>query len=253
MKKLLCLACALCLLLCACTTRADVISADTVKNAETGIEYTLCGNGKGVFCRHGWNDELYMKDADGTEYYTIGKIEPEKYICDYFTDGTEELARVYHSTSAPDITMENFEPTGALIYVEGYISQYVDEFLPEDDYLHLYFTQDKIDEIVSTREAARAAAEEAGEKYIESYDYVYAIRDTILNDEVKLDYAPTSDIMDESSTFHVRMLSEKFQGLYYDVVFWRSIDGVNYLLDRTTDKSYLCPYFVAEVFVGDGT
>ena len=49
------------------------------------------------------------------------------------------------------------------------------------------------------------------------------------------------------------MLSEKFQGLYYDVVFWRSIDGVNYLLDRTTDKSYLCPYFVAEVFVGDGT
>ena len=251
MKKLLCLVCALCLALCACTPRAVVIDAATVKNEGNGIEYTLCGNGKGVFCRHGWNTDEYMQDSDGTVYYAIGKLDPSEYICDYFSDGTEELARVFHSVSAPDITMANFEPTGGQIYIEGYISQWIDEFLPEDDYLDLYFTKEKIDEIIATRESERAAAAEAGEDYIESYDYVYAIRDTILNDEVKLDVAPTAEMMDESCTFHVRLLSKKFQGLYYDVVFWRSIDGVNYLLDRGTDRSYLCPYFVAVYFVGE--
>ena len=252
MKRIVIVLLAACMLLCACsTTQAEVISATTVKNSSNGIEYTLCGNGKGVFCRHGWNENEYMKDADGTVYYTVGKLDPKDYICDYYTDGTDEIARVYHSSDAPDITMANFEPTGAQIYVEGAYSQWIDEFLPADEYLYLYFSEERIAEIIETRENKRAAAKEAGVTYRESYEYVYAIRDTILNDEVKFDTAPTADIMEQDSTFHIRLLSEKYQGLYYEVVFWRSIDGANYLLDRTTDRSYLCPYYVAERFVGE--
>ncbi len=252
MKRLFVILLAACLLLCACgVPRAENIDGATVKNTDNGIEYRLCGNGKGVFCRRGWKTELYMKDGDGAEYYAINKLEPAEYICDYFSDGEEELARVYHSVSVPDITMANFEPTGGQIYIEGNISQWIDEFLPEDDYLYMYFSEEYANEIIANRAKKRAAAEAAGEVYRDGYDYVYAIRDTILYDEVKLDRAPTPDIMDENCTFHIRLLSERFQSLYYDVVFWRSKDGVNYLLDRNTDCSYLCPYFVAEHFVGD--
>ena len=251
MKRTVVLLLAACLLLCACTPRAEIKENGVVVNKTDGTEYKLCGNGKGVFCRRGYHDELYMKDTEDAGYYEISGLDPKDYICDYYSDGEEELARVLHSSAAPDITMKNFEPSGGKVFIEGYYSQWIDEFLPADEYLNAYFSDEFVEEIIANRNAARRAAAEAGEEYIESYEYVYAIRDTILNDEVKLDRAPTPEMMDRECTFHVRLLSEKYRSIYYEVVFWRSIDGVNYLLDRTTDCSYLCPYFVAEYFVGD--
>ena len=51
--------------------------------------------------------------------------------------------------------------------------------------------------------------------------------------------------VDEDSMLHVRLLSATYPGLTYIVVYYRSLDGSDYLYDYGSKLSYKCPLSVA--------
>ena len=56
---------------------------------------------------------------------------------------------------------------------------------------------------------------------------------------------PATGTVDEDSMLHVRLLSATYPGLTYIVVYYRSLDGNDYLYDYGSKLSYKCPLSVA--------
>ena len=75
-------------------------------------------------------------------------------------------------------------------------------------------------------------------------EYIYAIRDA-MSGEPEKDVFPATGTVDEDSMLHVRLLSATYPGLTYIVVYYRSLDGNDYLYDYGSKLSYKCPLSVA--------
>ena len=78
------------------------------------------------------------------------------------------------------------------------------------------------------------------------YNYIIdpAIRDA-MSGEPEKDVFPATGTVDEDSMLHVRLLSATYPGLTYIVVYYRSLDGNDYLYDYGSKLSYKCPLSVA--------
>jgi len=206
------------IILCICACAAFVSCSDVVDvksneygfdDAETGIGYVMCG--KAVFAIK--VGKVYAEDERGNEYCEIQHEDPTRFLCANDTD----LPYVYRAKDEPEITMENFNPVAAFLSLNG--ETVIDQFTAEPIYTGDENAQD-------------------------DSEYTYAIRDAINNSDPVLETAPSSSEMNTSFTAFIMLVSKDYPGLYYDVVFWRDLNGVNYIMDKNTNFSYLCPYKV---------
>ena len=209
----------LALVFTACSSVVDVKSDDKgFIIDDTGIGYILCGRSVNAL-KVG---EVYARDQYGNEYCRIPHEEPARFLC----DNDKDLPRVYRAEGVEDITIKNFNPVAAYLYLEGEVSLYIDMFVAEAKYTG------------------------KGNKDDDS-EYTYALRDAMTTQEPVLLTAPTINDVDSDYTVFIRLLSPDYPGLYYEVVFWRDFNGVNYLEDRSTGYSYLCPYKVTARLWGE--
>lgn len=220
-KKLTLIALLLCLitLLSACS---DVIKVKYIdegfKDDDTGIGYVLCG--RSVYALK--VGKVYAKDQHGGEYCVIPYEDPQRFLC----DNDPDLPRVYRAEGVEEVTVQNFDPVAAYLFLEGTVSLPIDQFVAEAKYT-------------------------GNPDVPDDSEYTYALRDAMTQQNpVKL-VSPTIDEAVADYIVHIRLLSATYPGLYYEVVFWRDIDGVNYLLDLSTGYSYLCPYKVTARLWGD--
>lgn len=245
-KRILALFICVCIMLAvtSCSGVKDVTISDSgFTIEETNIKYLSCG--RAVFAVN--VGDVFAKDGSGNEYCEIVLEDANEFLC----DNDKDLPYVYRSADLPEITAVSFAPIAAQLWLEGTgNSTRIGVLEPEVDYLRGKngWSDERCDKLENDRLAAKAACEANNEKYYASYDYVYLIRDTIANDEVKRTAAPSVNETDVDFTLHIRLLSDVYQGLYYEVVFWRDMNGVNYLLDRGTGYSYLCPYALTYYF-----
>ncbi len=177
-----------------------------ITDEETGISYIRCPLGIGANT---------LKDA----FLTIGSAEKGVTL---YTVAFEDSARfiseakdalggsyVYRAESVPEIRLEDFAPVSAGIFMGG-INQPIDYFYG--------------------KEAGEEASVEDGTRYVEY------IKDAILGGR---EAEPTGEFTDKE--YYIRLYSEAFPGLYYEVVFCTDVNGVCYLRDMVTEKLYLSP------------
>jgi hypothetical protein len=157
----------------------------------------------------GEKDE-YATDGE-TIYYKIQFEKPENFVCDK-KDG---VSFVYRNSKLDDITIENFNPIAAHIYLGD--TTYLSTFYCEQKYL----PDDLKDENAP-----------------DDSELVYAIRDALKYGESV--YVSNENLSSEN-VYYFRLLSNNYPGLYYSVVFYTDNKGEAYLQDRGTRKSVLCP------------
>ncbi len=248
MKKIfsLIILASLCVSLFACTPDVDPTEQGFVIK-ETGEEYIWC---RGVFAVN--VGDVFFTEKGGNGYCTIINEEAQeggvpRFLC----ENDNDLPYVYRINTFPDFTVESFEPIAAQLWLEGDSSaQQIGKLLPEEEYLESYWSVDDLNRLRAERESERLICEQNHEKYYASYDYVYMIRDTIAKEEVQKREAPTVNEMDLDFTLHIRLLSAAYPGLYYEVVFWRDTNGMNYLYDMEHGNSYFCPEPLTYYFWG---
>ncbi len=156
--------------------------------------------------------EEYATDGENT-YYTIPWQEPKEFIC----DNVEGISYVYRADTLEDITINNFEPVAAFVYIEGEASLAVDTFYAAQEYL---------------------PEELRGEDRRDDSELVYGIRDALKEGER---VTVTESEIDSENDFYLRLLSAKYPGLYYTVIFYSDTHGRSYLKDRGTGESVVAP------------
>lgn len=214
---------------------------------DTGEEYVWC---RGVFAVT--VGDVFVTEEGSKGYCVIVNEEAKegespRFLC----DNDKDLPYVYRLSTFPDFTAANFEPIAAQLWLEGdYAAQEMGKLLPEEEYLESYWTTDELARLRAERESERLLCEQNNEKYYASYDYVYMIRDTIAKEEIIKTEPPTVNEMDIDFTLHIRLLSAAYPGLYYEVVFWRDLNGMNYLYDMEHGNSYYCPVPLTYYFWG---
>ncbi len=202
---------------------SDSVDFDKFVNPETGVEYVPCNNGL-MPVRPG---ELYCKYDDNNRFREITFEDPLRFIC----DDTEFTSGVYRAADIPEITVANFYPVAAHVYKERDAAIFMGQLNAEKQYLDESI-QDYID---SFSEGESPIADDS--------EYIYAIRDAMSGEPV--DYYPYEGAVDIDSMLHVRLLSATYPGLTYIVVYYRGLDGNDYLFDYGTKLSYNCPLEVA--------
>lgn len=218
MKRIICICLVLCCVLCACDNVKRVTLTDKgFFDSETGINYVLCSASMSL--RPLKTEQVFARGADGT-FYTIQWEDPQKYLCDF---DVASAAFVYRAEDAEDITLESFQPIAGLVYAEDV---YVETFYCEAKYL----PDDKKD-LAGRDDSA----------------LIYSMRDALLGgDRVSV---PVSDMVDED-TYYIRLLSQKYPGLCYVIVFFGDVNGNFYLRDRSTDTTVVAPNDVKLRMVG---
>ncbi len=211
------------LALCSCEPKKYVKYGDNgFVDAETGIEYVMCS--ASLSLRPLTVEDEYCRVNKEDIFYTIQWQEPTEYLADY---EVEEAAFVYRASTLPDITMENFEPVAALIYAEGNASICLEKFYCEAKYLPEDMQDDNL---------------------VDDSALVYAIRDAINgNETVSADLDAASDL----DTYYIRLLSAKYPGLYYIIVFFTDSNGDSYLTDRSTGKTVPSPAALTLRMIGE--
>ena len=209
---------ALCLAgMCSCSRRAD-ITADGFIVPATGTEYVLCRmfsvyavEKGGEYIKYG-NEQVYEVEFESAK----------DFLC---VEDSGELL-VYRSASSGDISVTDFDPIAARIY-DSSNTRWIASFFADDEYLEedqrgINETQDS--ELCRT--IARAVDE---------------------GEAVDLNY----DNMAYTNRYFVRLLSQKYPGLYYVVVFFGDNDGRFYLRDRSINKTVICPRDVLSRMIGN--
>ncbi len=156
--------------------------------------------------------EEYAK-LGNTIYYTIKYETPEDFICDK-ADG---VSYVFRNSKLEDITIHNFEPIAAFIYIEGTASLHVGTLYASGEFLPDELKDDNMQDDSAL---------------------VYAIRDALKQGE-RVEVS-ANDINPEND-YYLRLLSAKYPGLYYTVVFYTDNKGTAYLKDRRTGESVYAP------------
>lgn len=185
------------------------LTSTVVTDAETGINYYRCPIGIGANTLK----DVYLtmgagNATDGIKFYTIMFESPEKFISE--PKNTLGGAYVYRSEDTEDITLESFSPVSAGIFM-GELTAAVDHF-----YEKSVADKDKTED---------------GTKYIS------LIKNALLNSKQT---TPTGDMSDENE-FYIRLYSQNYPGLYYEVLFYTDVNGSAYLYDRVSGKTVNCP------------
>ena len=216
-KKIIALALAvICLLwLCSCG-EADNTSVGFIV-PKTGIEYVFCG----VFSVYAVEKgDEYIKYS-GEQLYEVEFESPEDFLC---VEDSGELL-VYRRKDIGDITLENFEPIAAQIY-DSSNTRWIASFFADDEYLP------EEDRGVNTSQDSELCAKIA-----------QAITE---GENVEID----SENIAYSNQYYIRLLSQKYPGLYYMVWFYGDTDGRFYLRDRSAKKSVECPRDILARMIG---
>ncbi len=207
----ICLILALVLLLGGCDKKISVTPNEKgFYDEKNGIQYVPC-SALAIRPVHEVSEkDEYATDGKNT-YYTIQFEKPENFICDKI----DSVSFVYRNEKLDDITIENFNPIAADIYLGNNVR--LDTFYCEQKYL----PDDLKDE---------SAPDDS--------ELVYAIRDALISGETV--YVSEENMSDEN-VYYFRLYSNVYPGLYYLVVFYTDIKGEAYLEDRGTSRSVLCP------------
>ncbi len=226
----LCLITVFCFSLTSCSDITDVVEHSGPKgelgflNPETNITYISCSASVMPVTQ----GELYCQLDRDNRYRTVKYEDPLRFLC----DDTEFTSYVYRASDIPDITMETFFPVAALVFKEGNESIYMGRLNAEPKYL-----DQSVQDMINNYSEGQSPVSDDSE-------YVYAIRDAMKGEPV-LTIPPTEALIDKDSMLHVRLLSAEYPGLCYLVVYYRGIDGNDYLMDYGSYESFKCPLGVA--------
>ncbi len=197
---------------------------DTFINPETGVTYVPCSTALMPLTA----GELYCQFDKDNRFRTIKFQDPLEFIC----DDTEFTSGVYRASTIPDITIKNFHPVAAHVYKEKDVAIFMGQLNAEKQYL-----SESLQELIDTYSEGESPIADDSE-------YIYAIRDAMSGEPLEGVY-PYEGTVDSDSMLHVRLLSADYPGLTYIVVYYRSLDGKDYLFDYGSKLSYNCPLDVA--------
>lgn len=180
-----------------------------ITDSKTGIRYVRCPKGIGAnTLKDAYLTMSTGGSSEGISFYTIMFEDPEKFISE--AKNVLGGAYVYRSTETTEITLEGFDSVSAGIFM-GELNSAIDHFY------------------------SKSVADENGVE--DGSKYVKLINDALLNGKQT---EPTGALTDEDE-FYIRLYSENYPGLYYEVVFCTDENGVAYLRDMVTEKTVLCP------------
>jgi len=184
-------------------------------NKMTGDKYVACSVSLKAYSID--TSKVYAK-AGSMKYYRIRFENPEVFI----SEEDNVMGGVYRISTAPDITLENFGAIAAHIYIIGAAEYVVDQFQPAEEYL----TDTSYD----------------FENYTDGSEYVKAVVEALLEDERQ----EVPEYIDDDETRRIRLLSNEFPGLMYEVIFMKATTGKSYLYDRGTGICVLAPKKIVE-------
>ena len=219
-KKFLSLALAIIMISCflvGCNHKGTQTEAGFT-DKKTGIEYVYCKM-LGVYA-HGVEDE-YINVGDEV-FYKVEFEDPKEFLA--VEDSGEFLLVRSKDTEEP--TLSNFGPIAAEIYNSGntVLISYIyasNEDLPEDK---------RYDENPENGYICKLMAQALAEREAQT--------------------VPDDEISDENRYF-IRLLSDKYPGLYYVLVFFKDTSGRYYLYDRAAKKTVFSPREVTAFMVGE--
>jgi len=157
-----------------------------------------------------------------TVYYKVWFEETSEFLC-YESAGNYFLMR---STEVDEPTVTEFEPIAAFIYNAANTVR-VDNFFADSEYI----PEDQRDDLT------------VGETAL-----CKLVADSIMNGESVTVPVTYDDIQ---SHFYIRLLSQKYPGLYYLVSFF-GYNGRYFLRDDAMGKTVYCPNDIIVRMVGDG-
>ena len=224
MKKItaLLLAVAICVCFAGCgeqPIKLTTTSEGYLQDPETESTYILCNMSVKAYSID--TSEVYAKEGK-REYYRIAFVDPKRFI----SESDNIMGGVYRSAEIPDITIETFEPIAALIYIVGKGEFAVDQFSAAKEYL-----EDTSYDFTN---------------YTDGTVYTEAVVTAILHSE------PTEmpQYVDDDETRHIRLLSLKYPGLMYNIIFMKATNGKSYLYDRGAGVCVLAPDIIVERMIG---
>ncbi len=183
------------------------LNETVITDTETGIKYVRCPIGIGA---DKVKDKfLVIGDKDkGIVLYTILFEDSAKFI----SEAKNALggAFVYRAETEKEITIEDFDPVSAGIYMDG-INAPIDHF----------YGKDALD---------KNTALEDGTKYVK------LIKNALTEGKAASSVGELTD-----TAYYIRLYSKNYPGLYYEVMFCTDVNGVCYLQDLVTDKLVIAP------------
>ena len=200
--------------LCACGKKAEPTENGF---SVRGREYVLCGN----FSVYGINKGEKYATYDGEDVFTVEFENPERFLC---IDDSGDLV-IYRAAELPEITLEEFGAIAAFIY-DSSNTRWIDSFYADDEYLP--------EDQRGINESQDTALCHSVTRALTEGDNVEVAADDIL----------------ASNRYFIRLLSQKYPGLYYPVVFYGDIRGRFYLRDRASGRSVVCPRDVLARMIG---
>jgi hypothetical protein len=191
-------------------------------DGKTGIEYVDV-KPMGLYAVTAGEEYLKVKLGESEQtYFQVEFEDPKKFLC--FEDSGENL--LVRAKDVEEPTLSTFDPIAALVYNETN-TVFITNLFADAEYLP------------------------EGEKYnnpTEDSDLCRMIADQLVNGEAVT--VKDSDIL-KNDMFFIRLLSQKYPGLYYLVVFYGATDGRYYLLDRANGKTVYCPNDIIVRMVGE--
>ncbi len=207
------------ILLCSCTVQFE--DDGGFIDTKTGIKYLPCS--ATLSLRPLKLEDEYCRYDDENIFYAIQWQEPTQYLADY---EVAEAALIFHSSDTEDITISNFEPIAAMIYVEGKASICIDKFYCEAKYLPDELQRDDLKDDSAL---------------------VYGIRDAMISgDQADGDLSGA----DDEDVYYIRLTSAKYPGFYYIVIFFTDAYGDSYITDRSTGKTVVSPEALTKRMIG---
>lgn len=209
-------------LLVACGGREGEATEYGFIDEETGTEYVDV-KPLGLYAVNKGEEFLTVKVGESEQmYYEVQFEDSKQFLC--YEDSGEFLLVRNKNTEEP--TLATFDPIAAFIYNETNTVK-ITNFFADAEYLP------------------------EGSKYnnpTEDSDLCRLIANQLTNGEAV--EVNSGDIL-KDDMFFIRLLSQKYPGLYYIVVFYGATDGRYYLFDRAADKTVLCPYDIIVRMVGE--
>ena len=207
--------------LAGCGNRKGEPTPTGFTDPNTGIEYYDV-TPKGLFAVSAGEKYITVKNGETeTDYYEVQFESPEKFLC-YEDNGEFLLVR---AKDVEEPTLATFNPVAAFIYDDSN-KVFITNFFADNEYL-----PDELKEHNPTEDTWLC-------KMIVEY-LVNGEEANISDSEVLRD-----------DMFYIRLLSQKYPGLYYNVVFFGTANGRYFLADRATGKIVYAPNDIIVRMVG---
>ncbi len=179
---------------------------------ETGITYLRCPAGIGANTL----DYVYLTVGKSIDLYKIDFEDPKMFISE--AKNADFGSFVYRAENVPELTLTSFEAGAGTIHKGTF----------ETGQFH-----------------SPEVAEGSNGQLEDGTKYVKAITEALAGKEV----TPTGEHKEEDE-FEIRLLSKKYQGLYYRVDFFTDENGIAYLQDMVTGKIVLSPDMLTVRMIG---